>query len=197
MPFSGSTEPVVHLHGLTGSRKASCESRLGYIYISMLGVPGQYKSVALMLSYKLNFSCCANKDGFHRDSHICYEATNTEKKHSPYNFATLKQKAKIGKYVAENGTTNVIHHFSKEFPNLKESTVWGWRSVYLLEVKRRTKEDLRVDRIPQGKIGHPLLLRRNFRSTSLGIFGYVERFWWSCQYLHNNSSSNWNSLKEG
>ena len=30
----------------------------------MLGVPGQYKSVALMLAYKLDFSCCANKDGF-------------------------------------------------------------------------------------------------------------------------------------
>ena len=35
----------------------------------MLGVPGQYKSVVLMLGYKLDFSC-ANKDSFHRDSHI-------------------------------------------------------------------------------------------------------------------------------
>ena len=42
------------------------------MYINMLGVPGQlqYKSVALMLGYKLDFSCCANTDGFHRDSHI-------------------------------------------------------------------------------------------------------------------------------
>ena len=32
MPFSGSTGPLVHLHGLTGSRKALCESRLGYLY---------------------------------------------------------------------------------------------------------------------------------------------------------------------
>ena len=37
------------------------------IYISM---PGQYKSVAIMLSYKLDFSCCANKDGFRGGSHI-------------------------------------------------------------------------------------------------------------------------------
>ena len=36
----------------------------------MLGVPGQCKSVALMLDYKLDFSCCANKDSFRRDSHI-------------------------------------------------------------------------------------------------------------------------------
>ena len=41
------------------------------IYINMLCVPGQYKSVALMLGYKFDFSCCANKDGFRRDSHIC------------------------------------------------------------------------------------------------------------------------------
>ena len=32
MPFSGSTGPVVHPRGLTGSRKALCESRLGYLY---------------------------------------------------------------------------------------------------------------------------------------------------------------------
>ena len=41
------------------------------IYISLFGVPGQYKSVVLMLDYKLDFSCYANKDGFRRDSHIC------------------------------------------------------------------------------------------------------------------------------
>ena len=38
------------------------------IYINMLGVPGQCKSVgcvALMLGYKLDF-ICANKDSFHR-----------------------------------------------------------------------------------------------------------------------------------
>ena len=32
MPFSGSTDPTVHFHGLTGSRKAASESRLGYLY---------------------------------------------------------------------------------------------------------------------------------------------------------------------
>ena len=32
MPFSGSTGTVVHVHGLTGSNKAICESRLGYLY---------------------------------------------------------------------------------------------------------------------------------------------------------------------
>ena len=41
------------------------------IYIHVLGVPGQYESVALMLSHKMNFNCCANRDSFRTDSHIC------------------------------------------------------------------------------------------------------------------------------
>ena len=47
--------------------KQSVKSDLA-IYINMLGVPGQYKSVAWMLGYKLDFSS-VNKDGFRRDSH--------------------------------------------------------------------------------------------------------------------------------
>ena len=49
MPFTG---PVMHLHGLTGSRKAICESTLDYLHTHVHGVPGQYESVALMLSHK-------------------------------------------------------------------------------------------------------------------------------------------------
>ena len=45
MPFSGSTGPVVHLHGLIGSKKATYLA----IYINMLAVPRQYKVVALIL----------------------------------------------------------------------------------------------------------------------------------------------------
>ena len=47
---------------------------------------------------------------FNKEVDICYKATNVEKKRSPYNFATPEQKAKIGKYAAENGTTNAIRH---------------------------------------------------------------------------------------
>ena len=91
---------------------------------------------------------------------ICYKTTDKDKKRSPYNYATPEQKAKLGKYAAENGTTNAIRRFSKEFPDLKESTVRGWRSAYLLELNRRTRggESLMVDKLPQGKIGRPLLL---------------------------------------
>ena len=40
------------------------------IYTHVLGVPGQYKSLALMLSHKMDFHCCANGDGFCKSSHI-------------------------------------------------------------------------------------------------------------------------------
>ena len=33
--------------------------------------PGQYESVASMLSCKMDFNCCANRDGFCKSSYIC------------------------------------------------------------------------------------------------------------------------------
>ena len=39
-------------------------------YTHVLGVPGQDESVALMLSHKMDFNCCANRDGFRESSHI-------------------------------------------------------------------------------------------------------------------------------
>ena len=68
MPFTGSTGPVVHVHGLTGLRKAICESRLGYLY-PCAWCALKYESVALMLSHKMDFNCCANNDGFRKSSH--------------------------------------------------------------------------------------------------------------------------------
>ena len=38
------------------------------IYTHVLGVPGKYESVALMLSHKMDFNCCANRDGFRKSS---------------------------------------------------------------------------------------------------------------------------------
>ena len=46
------------------------------IYTHVLGVPGQYERVALMLSHKMDFNCCANRDGFRKSSHIlCWTLT--------------------------------------------------------------------------------------------------------------------------
>ena len=60
----------MHVHGLA-QEKLSVKADLA-IYTHVLGVPGQYESVALMLSHKMDFNCCANWDGFRKSSHICY-----------------------------------------------------------------------------------------------------------------------------
>ena len=49
--------------------KPSVKAHLA-ICTHVLGVPGQYKSVALMLSHKMDFNYCANRDGgFRKSSH--------------------------------------------------------------------------------------------------------------------------------
>ena len=36
------------------------------IYTHVLGVAGQYECGALMLNHKMDFNCCANRDGFRK-----------------------------------------------------------------------------------------------------------------------------------
>ena len=46
------------------------------IYTHVLGVPGQYESVALMLNHTLDFNCYANRDSFSKSSHNCVVVTS-------------------------------------------------------------------------------------------------------------------------
>jgi len=57
-----------------------------------------------------------------------------DKKRGLHLIVSLEQKARIGKYAADHGTTNAIRHFTMDFPNLHESTVRGWKAVYSKEV---------------------------------------------------------------
>lgn len=84
-----------------------------------------------------------------------------KKRCATYMIATLEQKAKVGKYAAENGTTKAIRHFTKDMPCLKESTVRGWKTTYLRELAAKVKageEDLSIERFPAREKGRPLLL---------------------------------------
>ena len=55
-------------------------------------------------------------------------ANSREKKHSPYMIVSLDQKAIVGKYAANHGTTRTICHFAKDMPNLK--AFWNfWKSL--------------------------------------------------------------------
>ena len=60
-------------------------------------------------------------------------------KRSSYLKATPEQKVVIGRYAAENGIVNSIRRFQKDFPNdsLKESTVRGWKNIYLHKLQSR------------------------------------------------------------
>ena len=83
------------------------------------------------------------------------------KRHAQYVIVTPEQKARVAKYAAENGTTNAIRRFAKDIPDLKESTVRGWKTVYLRELASRRatdNKDVAIERIPAGPKGRPLLL---------------------------------------
>ena len=67
------------------------------------------------------------------------QQSNGGKCRAPYVIVTPEQKARVAKYAAENGTINAIHHFTKQLPSLKESTVRGWKTTYLHELASRVK----------------------------------------------------------
>ena len=51
------------------------------------------------------------------------------KKRGTYQKYSGKDKARIGNYAAANGTSAAIHHFEKEFPDLKYTTVCEWKNA--------------------------------------------------------------------
>ena len=64
MPPTDSTGPVVHLYGLTGLEKASCESRLGHLYQYACMVSQDSARVYKLLI--LTSDSCAIWNGFHK-----------------------------------------------------------------------------------------------------------------------------------
>ena len=51
------------------------------------------------------------------------ESEKCRKAHALYMVMTPEQKAKVGKYIAKNGTINVILHFTRELLSLKKYCV--------------------------------------------------------------------------
>ena len=48
-------------------------------------------------------------------------------------------RAKIGKYAAENGNEKARKHFSKDFPDLKESTIRNFAKKYYIKLAEAHK----------------------------------------------------------
>ena len=71
------------------------------------------------------------------------EGGSIERKRGAYEKITPESKAKIAKYAAENGIAAAIRHFenNQAFPNLKESTVRGWKKAYCASGAAETTPD--------------------------------------------------------
>jgi len=48
-----------------------------------------------------------------------------------------EQRATIAKYTANFRIVNAIHHFTKDFSELKESIVRGWKKILFGNMKKR------------------------------------------------------------
>ena len=71
------------------------------------------------------------------------------KQRGPYVKFMAEQKAAIGKRAAEDGIAATIRYYTKQYPDLKESSVRTWKNTYTTEIKKRRRqgcEDLSVKR---------------------------------------------------
>ena len=57
----------------------------------------------------------------------------------PYVKFSNEAKLVIASYAAENGIAASLHHFASRFPDLKESSIRTWRSLYHTELSRKQK----------------------------------------------------------
>ena len=81
------------------------------------------------------------------------EQDGTSKKgRGKYNDYTAEERAKIGKYAAENGPARAVRHFSKILnKKLPETTARRLKSEYLLAMKAVVEESKEEGTVPQGK----------------------------------------------
>ena len=63
--------------------------------------------------------------------------TAGNKKRGPYKKYTATEKAKIGNYALQNGTTAALRHFRKDYRDLKWTTVNDWK----VAIERKMKEE--------------------------------------------------------
>ena len=55
-------------------------------------------------------------------------------KQKTYAVYTDEDRAKIGRFAAENSNASVLKHFRGDFPDLSESTIRGFKSKYLTAI---------------------------------------------------------------
>ena len=80
-------------------------------------------------------------------------------KRQSYAHYSGEMRAKIGKYAAENGKEKARKHFSKDFPDLKESTIRNFEKKYYVKLAEARKAgNTEVICIPSEVRGRPPIL---------------------------------------
>lgn len=81
-------------------------------------------------------------------------------KRGPYHRYTSDERARIGKFAVECGVKAAVRRYSKEYPKINESTVRGFKTLYLEELsrKRRMGDDDEITELQPKKRGRPLIL---------------------------------------
>lgn len=80
----------------------------------------------------------------------------------PYNMFKAEDKARVGRFAAENGNTKAAKRFSTEFKfNISESTVRNFKRAYLAELNKNHSPD-DINRLSHKHQGRPVLLGETF-----------------------------------
>lgn len=90
----------------------------------------------------------------------------SKKKRGTYVIYSPSDRARIGKYAAENGPASTLRKFKTDFPDIKESTVRYFRDSYKREVSNKKRrldfddiDDCQVNEIQVKKRGRKTLLQ--------------------------------------
>ena len=104
-------------------------------HVTSTAVRSEEENMALFKPTNGVYSCQQ-----HQVSSLEEIAKKSRSKRGKYNSEKISQesKAEIGKYASENGVTRAIKNFKDK--NLKPSTVRDWRTLYLPQLKKLSKE---------------------------------------------------------
>ena len=101
------------------------------------------------------------------------QPSQSRSKRSKYLQYSGEDRAKIAKYSCEHGNTKALQHFSKEYPNLKESTLRNFKKAYQDKLKVIQRQEGNVQQVtsleslPRGR--PPLLLELDCKLISFVI----------------------------
>ena len=86
-------------------------------------------------------------------------AQKKSKRKTSYQKYSEEDRFKIGKYASENGATATVRKFKNLYPDMKESTVQGFKSNYEEELKKAKRQSRPMTKALSGKKrGCPLML---------------------------------------